>query len=118
MIVDPRLAEHLTDCGECGARYADLTRFMDGLRTGGELEADVIFTAERLRTQQQQIARRLEYAHRLGRVIAFPGPIARRAFTVSTVRTAPRWVAAAAAAGLFVGIALGASYRWEIPGRR
>jgi hypothetical protein len=26
---------------------------------------------------------------------------------------APRWVAAGAAAGLFVGIALGASYEWE-----
>jgi len=116
--VDPRLAEHLTDCGECGSRYADLARFMDGLRAEAEIETDAVFTAERLRTQQQHIARRLEHAHRLGKVIAFPCPIARRAFTVSTVRTAPRWVAAAAAAGLFVGLALGASYRWEIPGRR
>jgi hypothetical protein len=29
------------------------------------------------------------------------------------VRTAPRWAAAAAAAGLFIGIALGASYEYE-----
>src|SRR5581483_7682267 len=41
-----------------------------------------------------------------------------RAFAERTVRTASthsaaRWTAAAAAAGLFLGIALGASYEWD-----
>ena len=116
--VDPRVAEHLTDCRPCGDRYADLARFMDGLRSEAQTEADAVFTTERLRAQQLQIARRLEHASNPGRVLAFPGRVARRAFNVSTVRTAPRWVAAAAAAGLFAGIALGASYRWDVPGRR
>ncbi|HKB13578.1 MAG TPA: hypothetical protein VKD69_23085, partial [Vicinamibacterales bacterium] len=31
----------------------------------------------------------------------------------SQSRTPPRWVAAAAAAGLFVGVAVGASYQWN-----
>jgi hypothetical protein len=46
-------------------------------------------------------------------VISFPGKLVQRTITASTSYTAPRWVAAAAAAGLFVGIALGASYEWE-----
>jgi hypothetical protein len=37
----------------------------------------------------------------------------RRTINASTARTAPRWVAAAAAAGLFIGAALGASYQWS-----
>ena len=32
--------------------------------------------------------------------------------TASSSHSAPRWVAAAAAAGLFVGVAVGASYRF------
>lgn len=115
VVVDPRVAEHLTDCAPCGKRYADLAGFMDGLRSEAETEADAIFTPERLRAQQVQVARRLESASRPSRVLAFPGQFARRAFNVSTVRTAPRWIAAAAAAGLFVGLGLGAAYRWEIP---
>lgn len=117
LTVDPRLAEHLTDCESCGARYADLVRFMDDLRTDAERQTDAVFTPERLRLQQQNIVRRLEQTSRSGRVIAFPAPLARRAFTVATVRTAPRWIAAAAAAGLIVGVALGATYRWDNPAR-
>src|SRR6185503_12135980 len=47
------------------------------------------------------------------RVISFPAHASRQGLTVSGARSAPRWVAAAAAAGLFIGIAVGASYRWE-----
>jgi hypothetical protein len=111
--LDPRVAEHLTDCEPCGARYAELVRLLDTARSEAELEADAVFTSDRLRLQQQQIARRIELTNRSGRVISFPAPMARRTMTVSTERTAPRWIAAAAAAGLFVGVALGASYRWS-----
>ena len=41
---------------------------------------------------------------------ASPASIVRRTMTASSSRSAPRWVAAAAAAGLFVGVAVGASY--------
>ena len=115
--IDPPAAEHLADCEACGARYADLARFMDTLRAEGEVEADDVFTPERLREQQHQVARRLEAVARPPRVISFPGQAVRRSLTVSATRTAPRWAAAAAAAGLFVGIALGASYQWESRGR-
>jgi hypothetical protein len=115
-VMDPPVADHLADCAECGTRYAELTALMDGLRRDGESDADAIFTPERLRAQQQQIARRIEHIGRPARVISFPGRIVRRTLGASTSRTPPRWVAAAAAAGLFVGVAVGASYEWS--GRR
>ena len=111
--IDPPTAEHLTDCAACGGRYTELIRFMDGLRAEGEAEADEIFTIERLRAQHQHVMRRLERVGREARVISFPGQFVRRSISASTTRSAPRWIAAAAAAGLFVGVALGASYEWN-----
>ena len=116
--IDPPVAEHLADCGACGTRYAELTAFMDALRRDGDADADAVFTPERLRAQQQQIQRRLEQLGRSARVISFPSRIVRRTLTASTSRSAPRWIAAAAAAGLFVGVAVGASYQWNADGRR
>lgn len=111
--IDPPVAEHLADCEACGARYAELTAFMDGLRRDGEAEADAIFTPERLRLQQQQIAGRIALVGRPARVLSFPGRIVQRTMTASAKRSAPRWAAAAAAAGLFIGVALGASFQWR-----
>lgn len=111
--IDPPTAEHLADCAACASRFAELAGFMDVVRRDGEAEADAVFTPERLRAQQQQIARRIEHVGRHARVISFPGQFTRGAISATTSRTASRWIAAAAAAGLFVGIALGASYEWE-----
>lgn len=111
--IDPPAAEHLADCASCGTRYTNLTQLMDRVRTEGVAEADAVFTPERLRAQQQQIARRIERVGRPVRVIGFPAQFVRRTIGGSTTRTAPRWIAAAAAAGLVVGVALGASYEWE-----
>ena len=111
--IDPPVAEHLADCAACGTRYAELTTFMDTLRRDGEAEADAIFTPEKLRLQQQQIVRRIALVGRPARVLSFPGRIVRRTIDASTSRTAPRWVAAAAAAGLFAGmLALAGAARW------
>lgn len=111
--IDPPVAEHLADCAACGARYAELTTFMDALRRDGDAEADAIFTPERLRLQQQQIAHRIALVGRPARILSFPGRLVRRTIDASASRTAPRWVAAAAAAGLFIGIAVGASFQWR-----
>jgi len=75
--IDPPIAEHLADCASCGARYAELTAFMDGLRRDGEAEADAIFTPERLRLQQQQIVRRMALVGRPARILSFPPRVAR-----------------------------------------
>jgi hypothetical protein len=118
--VDPPAAEHLSDCEGCSARYTELVAFMDGVRREGEVEADAIFTPDRLRAQQEQIARRIALVGRPARILSFPGRIVRRTINASSARTAPRWIAAAAAAGLFVGVAVGASYqfRWGLAPNR
>jgi anti-sigma factor RsiW len=117
--IDPPVAEHLADCGACGGRYEELAQVMDALRAEGVAEADAVFTHERLRQQHQQVARRIEYVGRAARIISFPGQFVRRTITASsTSPAASRWVAAAAAAGLFIGVALGASYGWGARGAR
>ena len=118
--IDPPVAEHLADCDACGTRYAELSAFMDTLRREGETEADAIFTPERLRLQEQQIAKRIALVGRPARVLSFPGRIVRRTLDPSTPRSVPRWIAAAAAAGLFIGVAVGASLQWrsQLQGRQ
>ena len=115
---DPRVSEHLSDCEDCAARYSALTAFMDAVRSDAGAESDAVFTPERLRAQQQQIARRIEHLGRAARVISFPksGGGDRPASASLAAYRRPRRVAAAVAAGLFVGVALGASFEWERPG--
>jgi hypothetical protein len=118
-ILDPPVAEHLTDCDECGARYADLTQFMESLSADATAETDEIFTADRLRAQRQQIARKVEHLGHPARVISFPSRAASHHVGSSAPRPARRWIAAAAAAGLFVGVGTGIFLDWErAPGRR
>ena len=109
--VDPPTAEHLTDCQTCGARYTEIAEFLDALHEQAETAADAVFTPDRLLAQQHQVARRLEHIGRAARVINFPHPFVKGSGMPSTSHAAPRWIAAAAAAGLFVGVALGASSR-------
>ena len=98
--VDP----HLASCGECRVRYDAFAAWMEEIRLDALLEADEIFTPERLAAQQAVISRRLEVAERPARVIAFP-----KFPSGANGKSAPvrRWVAAAAAAGLLVGLGIG-----------
>ncbi len=83
-----------------------MVAFMDTTRQAADEETDAAFPAERLLLQQQQILRRLDHVHRSARVITFPGRDALSG-SRSVVRLTPRWLAAAAAAGLFIGVAVG-----------
>jgi hypothetical protein len=105
--LDPPAAEHLADCASCAERYAEFERFMTSLRDEANAEVDAWFPADRLRAQQQDIARRLDHVGRAARVISFPGRLAAPRMHRSTTRMATRWIAGAAAAGLFVGVAAG-----------
>jgi anti-sigma factor RsiW len=104
---DPRTAEHLSDCMACAASYEGLAGFMETLRDTADEEVDLAFPAERLVAQQHAIARRIEHVHRSARVISFPHHETTARPTLGT-RFTPRWTAAAAAACLFAGVALGA----------
>jgi hypothetical protein len=95
---------HLRSCSECQSRYEAFAACLADARAEAVDQADEIFSTERLAAQQAQILRRLETLERPGRVLVFPrfrhsGPIARRG--------PQRWVAAAAVAGLLVGLGAG-----------
>jgi hypothetical protein len=87
----------------------------------GDAEFSALFPPERLREQQQDIVRRLELVgraarHQLPRAAgpATTGTTASPAAQprTSVSRLAARWVAAAAAAGLFVGVAAGTVFNF------
>ena len=95
---------HLERCATCRVRFADLTTWLDIARLDATAEADENFPPKRLASQHALVFRRLEAAERPARVIAFPR------FTqplTSRTSNASRWVAAAAAAGLIVGVGVG-----------
>ena len=97
-------AEHLESCAACRARYEAFTDWLADARVDAIAAAGEVFPAERLATQQAQILRRLEALERPARVIAFP----KHARPVAATRSGPqRWIAAAAAAGLIVGLGAG-----------
>ncbi len=95
---------HLEGCAECSVRYdafaASLAAIADDLRH----EADDAFPAERLVAQQAQVLRRLETFERPVRIIAFPRAARPVIAGQSHVR---RWITAAAAVGLIVGVGIG-----------
>lgn len=105
---DPPAAEHLADCRECTARYDELAGFMDGVRADADAETDAVFPAERLRRQQQQIARRLEAVGRPPRVITFPARLDGGRLSGARSGILTRWKYGAAAASLILVGGIGA----------
>jgi hypothetical protein len=95
---------HVQGCVQCRARYDAFADWLSDARGEAIGEADDIFSADRLAAQQAQILRRLETLGRPARVIAFP----RFSGSAALDRRGPqRWIAAAAAAGLIVGLGAG-----------
>jgi hypothetical protein len=95
---------HLDECASCRARYAAFATWLETVRDDAVAEADEAFPAEKLALQQAHIFRRLEAMERPARVIAFPR-FARPAGAQHS--NARRWIAAAAVAGLVIGLAGG-----------
>jgi anti-sigma factor RsiW len=106
--LDPPAAEHLADCAACAARFAEWRAVMDSVRAHARTELDEMFPPAALETQRRHIARRIACLGHQARVLAFPERGAAEARQPS--RSATRWVAAAAAIGLFVGGAVGRVY--------
>ncbi|MGH9371080.1 MAG: hypothetical protein ACRD15_06075 [Vicinamibacterales bacterium] len=102
---------HLRTCADCRTRFAAFGSWLDAVRADAFAEADEAFNTERLAAQQAQITRRLEGLEHPAKVIAFPRftrPIA------AHPGGRRRWVAAAAAAGLMVGLGLGQLFDFGI----
>jgi anti-sigma factor RsiW len=98
--------QHLASCATCEERRASLTRLLTDTSQVATAEADALFTDQRLERQRAHILQRVDQESRHGRLISFPAaraPIA----TLLRARPASRWIAGAAAAGLFIGLLAG-----------
>ena len=98
--------QHLHGCETCTWRYTELTAPLERLRRDAASEADEVFTPARLDAQCTTILDRLEDRAHASRVVPFPAASTRLARPVIH-RPLMRWVAAAAAAGLLVGVMAG-----------
>ena len=97
---------HLESCPSCARRLELISEPLERLRAQAVSEADAVFTSERLNAQREHILHRLEAAEHPARVIPFPFASSSR-HAGGGVQVMRRWVAAAAAAGLLVGLGLG-----------
>ena len=97
--------QHLHGCEACTWRYTALAAPLQQLRQDASSEADEVFTPGRLAAQRAAIRHRLEAGTGSPRVVAFPGAQPARRRVVH--RPAARWMAAAAAAGLLIGVTAG-----------
>ncbi|HIM50680.1 MAG TPA: hypothetical protein EYM36_02045 [Acidobacteria bacterium] len=101
------VASHLQTCGPCGHRFKMLTALLKAIPKEADAGFRDVFTPQRLQAQRARIEHRL--AHLVGavepaRVLAFP-------FSCQPLRQFDigpgRWIAAAAAIGLLLGVTAG-----------
>jgi len=83
---------------------ARITDALDAYRAAAHAEADGFFDDRTLEVQRTRILARLEQAGQRARVLPFPGANASVRSGTSHPR---RWISAAAAAGLFIGLLTG-----------
>ena len=109
------LDAHLDTCEICANRLAELTTFLDDITEENELAFAAAFPTDRLAVQRARILRRLSTVseqRRPARILRFPA-IARPA--LATVHAAGRWLGAAAATGLLVGLGIGQFVHFHPP---
>ncbi len=97
---------HLGACPACETRRADLAHLLSEIEQAATEDAEAAFPSGTLARQQRRVMRRIEQEGRPARVISFPArePEER---TVLREHPASRWIAAAAVAGLMVGLVAG-----------
>ena len=106
--------QHLLGCAACEARRTAVGHMLTDVTDVAVAEADAAFSPERLARQHARILQRVDQDGRPARVIVFPagqGPSP----TLLHPRPARRWVAAAAAAGLVLGV-LGGHFARNLTG--
>jgi hypothetical protein len=109
--------QHLAACARCDARRVRLQRLLENISDTATAAADAAFPPERLTRQQARILARLQHEGRPARVIAFPAGHAQPESVPSRTRPGSRWIAAAAVAGLVVGLIGGrVHYSFNRPG--
>lgn len=104
---------HLDRCDLCAERARAVSRWLDDTRRLGLDAADDAFPAERLAAQQHQILARLEQLDRPAKLLAFPRTPAASTGGPAVQQVSPRWLVAAAAAGLVLGVVGGRLSMWQ-----
>ena len=102
----PDLVHHLEACPRCSQRRDDLVDMLNGLGAGATAEAEAELTPGRLQDQRRRIMRRLATlvgSEAPAKVLRFPARIR----PTPTVISRNRWLPAAMAAGLLVGVVAG-----------
>lgn len=95
---------HLDRCDICAERALEISHWLEEVKSLGRSDADAVFTPERLTAQRGQILQRLEQLDRPSKIISFPARTARISENGEGRRVSPAWLAAAAAAGLTIGV--------------
>jgi hypothetical protein len=97
---------HLAHCPACEARYESLRAAFDDAREAAVADAEAACTADRMDRQRERILRRIDTMQSGPKVLPFPAA-GQTGHAAPQPRVLRRWVAAAAAAGLLVGLATG-----------
>jgi anti-sigma factor RsiW len=98
---------HIRACETCQARAARWRQMLDGLADAGPSSFDELVSPHHLDTQRRRVMGRIERLYappEAAHVLRFP---AATRPALSKVRLVTRWMSAAAAAGLLVGVTIG-----------
>jgi hypothetical protein len=98
---DGEANDHLAACATCQARGRAVTELLDRVSRDTAAETDSVFGADLLARQHARVMARVAQECRSARIISFP---AAPQAPVRPVRGGTRWVAAAVAAGVILGI--------------
>lgn len=93
--------EHVASCATCQARGHAVAELLHEVASATASESDALFSDEQLARQHTRIMGRVAQECRSARIISFP---AAPPAPVRPVRGGTRWVAAAVAAGVILGI--------------
>ena len=102
-VEQPGQSDHLEHCGECQARHSEFVSLLADASRAAGADTDAAFSDERLARQRDAIMERVALASSSGRLITFPAGPSRPSLPAGPT-TGSRWVAAAAAAGLVIGL--------------
>jgi hypothetical protein len=103
---DEAPVRHLAHCASCKARYQALHSAYEEARLAALSQAEAACSEDLLARQRERILRRVDALQSGPRVLPFPA-VAQNGTAGAQPRIIRRWVAAAAVAGLLVGLGAG-----------
>lgn len=103
--MDPRSEAHLGSCAHCRREHARIAAVLDEAWSGADDAVDAAFGPADLDRQRQAILQRIARSGGVARVLRFPHGADDQ--PVPAAQAQARWLLAAAAAGLLIGVAAG-----------